>query len=237
MSCCSNCGAYIPDGFDECTACGTLTYEAEAAKRKAASATQSKKSESEPAYESGDARKDAVAAAAEAARKAAELAREEIRKAVEPNSKKSSYKKSGSSFRSGADKYYDPNSKSGADRYYNTNARSDYNEGPKKYSSEYDADARENKSLGAFCYLGPLLLIPFLSKPDSQFLRYHCNQGLVLTLFCILVNIAGYVPLIGWMMSACGWIAAVTMFVKGLKNVSEGKRTPLPLIGDITIIK
>lgn len=237
MSYCSNCGAYIPDGFEECTACGTLTYEAEAAKRTAASAAKSKKAEPTYTPESTDARKDAVAAAAEAARKAAELARDEIRKAVEPNSKKSSYKNSGSAYKSGADKYYSTDTKNGADRYYSATTRSDYNEGPKKYSSEYDADARENRSLGALCYLGPLLLIPFLSKPDSQFLRYHCNQGLVLTLFCILVNIAGHVPLIGWMMSACGWIAAVTMFVKGLKNVTEGKRTPIPLIGDITIIK
>lgn len=265
MSYCNNCGAYIPDGYDECTACGTLTYEAQKAKQqqqqqqqrqqqqqqRAASATQNQRE----ASTSENARKEAVAAAAEAARKAAELAREEIRKAVEPNSKRSStsktYKKTNTSYKTGADRYYGTGSeeRKGADKYYSSDtssnkstgksskSRYDYNEGPTKYSAEYDEDARENKSMGALCYLGPLLLVPLLTKPDSQFLRYHCNQGLVLTLFCILVKFTEYVPIIGGMMWLCGVISAVTMFIKGLKNASEGKRKPLPLIGEITIIK
>jgi uncharacterized membrane protein len=115
----------------------------------------------------------------------------------------------------------------------------DAKKGAERYRAAYDSDARENADLGVLCYLGPLLLIPLLMKPNSTFLRYHCNQGLLLTLFCILSNICFSIPVIGWIAGITGWVIGVKSFFKGIDNVKKGIRSPLPIFSDIdiTIIK
>ena len=107
----------------------------------------------------------------------------------------------------------------------------------KKYAESYDADVRENQGLGYLCYLGPLLVIPLLLKPKSRFLRYHCNQGLLLLIFAALVSICDGFAGIGWLIGIAGSIASVIWLIQGLVNVSKGVRRPLPLIGEITILK
>ena len=106
-----------------------------------------------------------------------------------------------------------------------------------KYAESYDADVRENQGLGYLCYLGPLLVIPLLLKPKSRFLRYHCNQGLLLLIFAALVSICDGFAGIGWLIGIAGSIASVIWLIQGLVNVSKGVRRPLPLIGEITILK
>lgn len=106
-----------------------------------------------------------------------------------------------------------------------------------KYAESYDADVRENQSLGYLCYLGPLLMIPLLLKPKSRFLRYHCNQGLLLLIAAVLVGICDGLPGIGWLIGIAGSIATVIWLIQGMMNVNKGVRRPLPLIGDITILK
>lgn len=109
--------------------------------------------------------------------------------------------------------------------------------GRSRYAESYDADVRENKNLGYLCYLGPLLVIPLLLKPKSRFLRYHCNQGLLLLIFAALVSICDGFAGIGWLIGIAGGIASVIWLIQGLVNVSRGVRRPLPLIGEITILK
>ncbi len=109
--------------------------------------------------------------------------------------------------------------------------------GRKKYAESYNADVRENQGLGYLCYLGPLLVIPLLLKPKSRFLRYHCNQGLLLLIFAALVSICDGFAGIGWLIGIAGSIASVIWLIQGLVNVSKGVRRPLPLIGEITILK
>ena len=105
------------------------------------------------------------------------------------------------------------------------------------YANEYRADARENRSLGYLCYLGPLLLIPLLTKPNSAFLRFHCNQGIALALFCVLVSICDWLPVFGGLAGAVGTVCAIVWLCKGLSNVSKGRRKPLPVIGGLKFLK
>ncbi|NCB51722.1 MAG: hypothetical protein EOM54_07575 [Clostridia bacterium] len=113
----------------------------------------------------------------------------------------------------------------------------DANPNADRYSSEYDADANENRSLAYLCYLGVLFVIPYFLKPGSQFIRYHCNQGLLLVLLCVLSSMCYQIPILGWIAGTAGWFLAVSCFIKGMSNVSKGRRSPLPVIGQITLIK
>lgn len=119
--------------------------------------------------------------------------------------------------------------------YYSGHVNETQNAG--RYSSEYDADAAENRALAYLCYLGVLMVIPYFLKPDSQFIRYHCNQGLLLILLCVLSSMCYQIPILGWMAGTAGWFLAVFCFFRGMANVSKGRRSPLPVIGQITLFK
>ena len=107
----------------------------------------------------------------------------------------------------------------------------------RNYAESYDQDTRENQPMGYLCYLGPLLLIPLLARPKSRFLRYHCNQGLLLFIFALLVSVFDGLLGIGWLIGIAGSIATVVWLIQGFINVSRGLRRPLSFIGEITILK
>ena len=108
-----------------------------------------------------------------------------------------------------------------------------YQQAPAGYSA---ADIAQNKYLCILCYLGLLLLIPLLTKPDSPYCKYHSNQGLVLMLFLIAVSIVAIIPILGWIVMIVGWIFGLVCWIIGLVNVCSGHVKPLPLIGKITIL-
>lgn len=99
-----------------------------------------------------------------------------------------------------------------------------------------DASAGEDNVISALGYLGPMVLLPLLAKPDSEFARFHANQSLSLIIFSILCSIAGVVPAVGWMASAFGGIFTVYGVIKGMSNAIRGKMEKLPLIGDMNIL-
>jgi uncharacterized membrane protein len=100
-----------------------------------------------------------------------------------------------------------------------------------------DADIQENKGISILCYFGILLLIPLLTKPNSAFVKYHSNQGLVLLIFSIACAVINVIPILGQIISIVGSIFSVVCFIIGIINAAGGKMKPLPLIGGITILK
>ena len=75
-----------------------------------------------------------------------------------------------------------------------------------------------------------LFLIPLLLCKDSEFVRFHTNQGIVLFIAGVICAI---VPIIGWIAS----IGVLVLMVFGLINVSNGDMKELPVIGKIKILK
>lgn len=204
MSYCRRCGAYIPDDFDTCPACGAREDGEAQAQTGGGAAAQA------PGGAGGN--------AAGPASGGGEARRAEWKREAEAR------------FREEKARWEESRRTADRERAEDGRHRTDYR-------SAYDADAYQNRALGAFCYLGPLFLIPFFTRPDSQFLRYHCNQGLVLMLFCILSSACSAVPIIGWLAGTAGWFFGIYCFIKGIANATSGRRSPLPLIGQITLIK
>lgn len=105
------------------------------------------------------------------------------------------------------------------------------------YSQE-DIDA--NKGMGILAYF--IFFIPLLveSSKNSPYAKFHVNQGLLIVLAGIAVNIIGSlttVILIGFLILPVGGIAVFVLWVMGLLNAINGVAKPLPLIGGITLIK
>ena len=121
----------------------------------------------------------------------------------------------------------------------------------KDFTADYDPrDIKDNKSISVLSYLGIFLLIPFLTKKNSYFVRFHVNQGLLILFLSVCLNVIQRIVgiafgLIGleFILVLLNFIFAVlsilclTLMVIGIINVVNGKAKELPLIGSIRILK
>ncbi|GHU61605.1 hypothetical protein AGMMS49983_01610 [Clostridia bacterium] len=127
---------------------------------------------------------------------------------------------------------------------------------------DWATDAQQNKVWGVLAYI--LFLIPLLAGPkNSQYTRYHTNQGLsffiVWVAVVIVLNIvsaivtavmfsssAGLGLLLGYgwggliAFTILGWVVGILftiLGVIGILHAVRGERKPLPLVGKINILK
>lgn len=91
--------------------------------------------------------------------------------------------------------------------------------------------------ISALSYFSFLFLIPYFVRNDCEFARFHANQGLVLLLCNAVLNIAGSIPIFGWMITAAGWVFTVVCFFMGISNVLHKRFKELPIIGKIRLLK
>lgn len=105
------------------------------------------------------------------------------------------------------------------------------------YGAANGNDVEDNKLISILCYFGILLLIPLLTKPDSKFVKFHSNQGLVLLLLNVALGVVAAIPILGWIVAAVGGIFSFVCFIMGVINVCNGEMKELPLIGTIQILK
>lgn len=112
-------------------------------------------------------------------------------------------------------------------------------------------DVTNNKIMGILAYLGLLVLVPVFAAKDSQYARFHANQGLVLCISAIILFFASAIitfivgiitfgllalpiTIILYLAVFAYWVAYIVM---GIMNACSGEPKKLPLIGNITIIK
>lgn len=208
MSYCSNCGAYMPDWADACPACGASGAEPKKrAKSAGASAGVKQKAQASGEYhytykKAGRAEKTEDASSA-----ASRGARDKGTFTYESRQKQTA----------GGEFYYDEERRRRDTEFY---------------ARQYKADAKENRLLAALCYLGPFFLLSWLVKPKSRFVRYHVNQGLVLFLCWIVINLFDFIPFM-WVLNIIG----IVCFFCGVSNALKGRRKPMPVIGEIMLIK
>ncbi|HEX3012357.1 MAG TPA: hypothetical protein VHQ70_10070 [Syntrophomonadaceae bacterium] len=98
-------------------------------------------------------------------------------------------------------------------------------------------DAEKNMVMGILAYI--LFFIPLLAARNSKFAMYHANQGLLLFLTALLVNIAGgIIPILGWfLILPLGNLLVLILAVIGIINAAQKQEKPLPLIGKYELIK
>lgn len=109
-------------------------------------------------------------------------------------------------------------------------------------------DAQDNKVMAILAYLGPLVLVPIFAAKESPFARYHANQGLVLLIACIAYSIvygivSSIILAISWrlyfIITIVGLVSIVflVLAVIGIINANKGEMKPLPVIGNIILLK
>ncbi len=98
-------------------------------------------------------------------------------------------------------------------------------------------DIEKNKIMGVLGYI--IFLIPLLAARESKYAMFHANQGLLLFLTAVIINVVGgIIPIIGWILIIpLGNLAVFILAIMGIINAANGNVKPLPLIGKYTILK
>lgn len=98
-------------------------------------------------------------------------------------------------------------------------------------------DIEKNTAMAVLAYI--IFLIPLLAAKDSPYAKYHTNQGLVLFLAALAINVVGSViPIIGWIfIIPVGNVFILVLAIIGIINAAQGKAKALPLIGSFTLLK
>lgn len=98
------------------------------------------------------------------------------------------------------------------------------------------SDVESNKGMAILAYF--IFFLPLILAPNSQFAKYHANQGLILLIAWIIIWVFGvFVPVIGWIIWPLATLAWLIFWIMGVVNAAKGEAKPVPLIGKYTIIK
>lgn len=111
-------------------------------------------------------------------------------------------------------------------------------------------EVRQNKGMGVLSYIGILVIIPLLAgDKKSEYLKQHVNQGLVLSILSVLVNLLegewvwGMHSIIHFDGGVLSWaleiidLAILVLCIMGIVSACKGTRNELPIIGKIRFFK
>jgi uncharacterized membrane protein len=91
----------------------------------------------------------------------------------------------------------------------------------------------EDKIQLVLSYLGCLCLIPLLTVKDSEYVKWHAKQGLVLNIGGgIALTILGMIPLVGLITCLLG-PGLVVVDILAIMKALKGERWRVPLAADL----
>ena len=92
------------------------------------------------------------------------------------------------------------------------------------------------KLLAALGYLvGIVALVAILIEPykNERFVKHHAIQALAVWVGWILVSVVSVIPVIGWIISAVGWIALLVFSIMGAVKAFQSEMWEMPVIYNI----
>ena len=97
-------------------------------------------------------------------------------------------------------------------------------------------DIDNNKTMAGLAYL--IFFLPLIACPQSQYAKFHANQGLMLFILVAVGNIVlTLIPIIGWILLPLFGLITLALGILGLVNGFTGKAKRLPIIGNFDILK
>lgn len=91
--------------------------------------------------------------------------------------------------------------------------------------------AGQNTLMGILSYVGPLVIVSYLTAKDDPFVKFHIKQGLVLLVIEAAVWILGMFMWQLWMLLNLVNLATLILSIVGIVNVVQGNQKELPLVG------
>lgn len=89
----------------------------------------------------------------------------------------------------------------------------------------------KNTVMAVLSYIGPLVVIPYLTARDDGFVRFHIQQGLVLLVIGVALWVIGSMLFFLWPLIQILNLAVLVLAVIGIINAVKGAEKSLPLVG------
>ena len=99
-----------------------------------------------------------------------------------------------------------------------------------------DGPSDTGKILAALGYLvGIVALIALLIEPykNERFVKHHAVQALAVWVGWILVSVIAAIPVIGWIVSAVGWVALLVFSIMGAVKAFQSEMWEMPVVYNI----
>jgi len=123
----------------------------------------------------------------------------------------------------------------------NENSNSNNPEVEKVEAERVEANliAADNKMLmRILSYIGPLVIIPYLTSRDDANIFFHIKQGAVLLIGWIILSVVSsffsWIPLLNILTAPFFWLASLILLIIaiiGILNAYQNQEKELPLIG------
>ncbi|HSH51369.1 MAG TPA: hypothetical protein VK982_06565 [Bacteroidales bacterium] len=97
------------------------------------------------------------------------------------------------------------------------------------------AQDSESKNIAIIAYLTVIgLIIAFImnSNKSHEFASFHIRQSLGLCITGLALGVVGMIPILGWLINIIGIFVLIYMWIMGLMKAVNGKRQPVPILGD-----
>jgi uncharacterized membrane protein len=92
--------------------------------------------------------------------------------------------------------------------------------------------ASKNTTMAILAYIGPLVIISFLTAKDDPFVKFHIKQGLVLFVIEVVLFIASSALWAFWMLYTVINLGILILSIIGIMNAAKGVEQKLPLVGN-----
>ncbi len=88
-----------------------------------------------------------------------------------------------------------------------------------------------NTLMAVLSYLGPLVIISYVTAKDNPFVKFHIKQGLVVFSLEVIVWILSSMVWSLWMLLNFVNIVTLVLSIIGIINAVQGKEKELPVVG------
>jgi uncharacterized membrane protein len=97
------------------------------------------------------------------------------------------------------------------------------------------ADDNNSTLMGILCYLGILVIIPYLVAKENTFVNFHIKQGVVISAIWIVLYIARemIIPWRLWGIVGVLNLGLLVLSIIGIVYVLQKKEKELPLVGSL----
>ena len=96
-------------------------------------------------------------------------------------------------------------------------------------------DIEKNKVVAAIAYA--IFFVPLLVDKDSEFGKFHANQGLLLLIVSLIGNAVLTISIVGILLLPVLNVILLVLFIMGVINAINGEAKDLPVIGKYRLLK
>lgn len=90
---------------------------------------------------------------------------------------------------------------------------------------------KSNVTMAVLSYIGPLVIVSYLTAKDDPFVKFHIKQGLVLLVADVALWVIGSMAYMLWPVIQLINIAVLILAIIGIINAVKGREKELPLVG------